>query len=92
MKIVPYMHLPIGRWTLISFFQGSSLFSIHNFFPLLFFVPFWMRFVDFNSMWLIAVLFLIVRSHFANLLLRSILQRKASLFFLLMTAFIVAAF
>ncbi len=98
MKIVPYLHLPIGRWTMISFFQSTSLLSIHNFYPLLFFIPFWMRYIvaegsiTGHTMWIGAVLMLILTSHFSNLLLRSILQRRATLFYLLMTLFIATAF
>jgi len=97
-KIVPYLHLPIGKNTLVAFFQGASLLSIHNFYPLLFFVPFWLRYVrgseavSGQSMWLLAIFLLIASSHYANLLLRGILQRKASFFYGLMTLFMVTAF
>jgi hypothetical protein len=97
-KIVPYLHLPVGRKTLVAFFQSASLLSIHNFYPLLFFVPFWLRYVrdseaiSGQSMWLLAVFLLIGASHYANLLLRAILQRKASMFYALMTLFMVTAF
>ncbi len=98
MKVVPYLHLPIKKNALVSFFQSASLLSIHNFYPLLFFVPFWMRYVVAegslvgNSMWIISIFLLLIASHFANLLLRSILKRRATLFYLWMTLFIATAF
>jgi len=98
MKVVPYLHLPIRKWTLISFFQSASLLSVHNFYPLLFFIPFWMRYVVGgeslvgHSMWISAVFMLLIASHFANLLLRSILKRRATLFYIWMTLFIATAF
>lgn len=97
-KIIPYLHLPIRRGALIAFFQSASLFSIHNFYPLLFFVPFWLRFVQQSSavsspeMWMVAVMLLIGTSHYANLLLRAILQRKAPFFYGLMSLFMITAF
>ena len=98
LKIIPYLHLPIRRSALVAFFQASSLFSIHNFYPLLFFFPFWMRYVqgsqvaDSDAVWLAAVVLLIVTSHFTNLLLRAVLQRKAGVFYTLMIIFMVTAF
>ncbi len=98
MKIVPYLHLPIRRGHLVTFFQGASLLSIHNFYPLLFFVPFWMHFVvaegtiSGHLMWIGAIMLLILASHFANLLLRGILRQRAALFYIWMSLFIVTAF
>jgi len=98
MKIVPYRHLPLRRRDIVLFFQSASLLSIHNFYPLLFFIPFWMKYVVADApmsghlMWIVAVLMLIVASHFANLLLRSVLKRRAGLFYIWMTLFIVTAF
>lgn len=97
-SIVPYLHMPIGRQSLVWFFQGASLFSIHNFYPLLFFIPFWLRYVRIDSgsnepgMWLLAVGMLLLSSHFANLWLRAMLQRRAGWFYLIMTVFMVTAF
>lgn len=98
MKIVPYLHLPIRRRHLVTFFQGASLLSIHNFYPLLFFVPFWLRFVvaegtiSGHLMWIGAIMLLILASHFANLLLRGILRQRAGLFYIWMSLFIATAF
>jgi hypothetical protein len=97
-KVVPYLHLPIRRGALVAFFQSTSLLSIHNFYPLLFFIPFWLRYVQSSevvsghAMWLIAVFLLIASSHYTNLLLRAVLQRKAAIFYGLMTVFMVTAF
>ncbi|MDA0377857.1 MAG: DUF5687 family protein [Bacteroidetes bacterium] len=98
MKIVPYLHLPVSRPRLVAFFQAASLLSIHNFYPLLFFLPFWMRYVVQEGspaghlMWIGAVLLLILASHFANLLLRGILRQRAGLFYIWMSLFITTAF
>ena len=98
MKIVPYLHLPVRRRDLVTFFQGASLLSIHNFYPLLFFLPLWMRFVvaegslSGHVMWIGAIMLLILASHFANLLLRGILRQRAGLFYLWMSLFIATAF
>lgn len=97
MKIVPYLHLPISRRSLAAFFQTSSLATVHNAYPLLFFIPFWIRFVvpeaggAAAATWLVAVLLLIVASHFAILFLRSTLQRRTGLFYLLTLLLVVTA-
>ncbi len=97
MKIVPYLHLPISRRSLAAFFQVSSLATVHNAYPLLFFLPFWMRFVvpeaggAAASSWLFAVLLLIVASHFAILFLRSTLQQRTGLFYALTLLLVVTA-
>ena len=98
MKIVPYLHLPIRHSRLVAFFQAASLLSIHNFYPLLFFIPFWLRFVvaegpvQGHVMWIVAILLLILASHFANLLLRGVLRQRAGLFYIWMSLFIATAF
>ncbi len=98
MKIVPYLHLPIRRGSLVAFFQAASLLSIHNFYPLLFFVPFWWRYVVAEGsmmghlMWIGAIMLLILASHFANLLLRGVLRQRAGLFYIWMSLFIATAF
>ncbi|MEQ9105316.1 MAG: DUF5687 family protein [Rhodothermales bacterium] len=98
MRVVPFLHLPISRGSLTTFFQLSSLGSIHNVYPLLFFVPFWNRFVRPEASlggslwWMAAILLLIVASHFANLFLRSSLRQRAGMFYGLMTLFIGTAF
>ncbi len=97
MKIVPYLHLPISRRSLTTFFQMSSLATVHNVYPLLFFVPFWIRFVvpeagpAAASSWLFAVVLLIVASHFAILFLRSTLQQRTGLFYVLTLLLVVTA-
>ena len=98
MKIVPYLHLPVHRGRLVAFFQAASLLSIHNFYPLLFFLPFWLRYVVAEGspmghlMWIGAVFLLILAFHFSNLLLRGILRQRAGLFYIWMSLFIVTAF
>jgi Family of unknown function (DUF5687) len=94
MRIVPYLHLPLSRTRLVLFFQASSLLSVHNVYPMLFFVPFWIRFVlpvhdpGGQIFWLGSVIVILAGSHFANLLLRSILKQRSVIFYLLMILFI----
>lgn len=98
MKVVPYLHLPIRRYRLVAFFQTASLLSIHNIYPLFFFIPFWLRFVVAEETaqgewyWIGAVVLLIVGSHFTNLLVRGILKQRVGLFYLLMSFFIGIAY
>lgn len=40
-----YLLLPINRHRLIHFFQMASSVSLHNYLPLVFFLPFWYRFI-----------------------------------------------
>lgn len=95
MKVTPYLHLPISRRRLITFFQISSLFSVHNFYPLIFFIPFWIRFVYPSQLvagpifWLISVIGILLGSHFANLVLRGLLKRYQGAFYVLMALFIL---
>ncbi len=87
MKLSPYLHLPILKRDLVIFFQASSLISIHNVYPMLFFIPFWMRFVQplhesvASWLWIISIAGLIGASHFGNLVLRSILRTRAVYFY-----------
>ena len=39
MQLQPYLHLPVPKGHLISFFVGATTLSLHNIFPLLFTVP-----------------------------------------------------
>ncbi|PIQ59893.1 MAG: hypothetical protein COV99_12710 [Bacteroidetes bacterium CG12_big_fil_rev_8_21_14_0_65_60_17] len=97
MKIVPYLHLPVSRTSLATFFQVSSLATVHNVYPFLFFIPFWMRFVVPDaglaaaSSWMLAVVLLILASHFAILYLRSTLQQHTGLFYVLTLLLVVTA-
>lgn len=95
MKVAPYLHLPVPRRRLVMFFQFSSLFSTHNLYPLIFFVPFWMRFVMPSDLitgeifWLVSILGILIGSHFANLVLRGVLKRHQGVFYALMILFIL---
>ena len=95
MKVVPYLHLPIRRRRLVLFFQATSLLSVHNIYPMLFFIPFWIRFVfpsdmiTGNIFWIISVVGVLGGSHFANLYLRSVLKQRSGIFYLLMILFIL---
>lgn len=99
MKVVPFLHIPISRTSLVRFFQVSSLGSIHNGYPLLFFLPFWWRFVRPNAeslggaiWWLMAIGLLVLASHFLNLYLRSVLRQRTGIFYALIILFMVTAF
>jgi len=94
MKITPYLHLPIARNRLILFFQASSLASLHNLYPLIFFLPFWLRFVlpagtaGGQVYWLVSILGILFGSHFLNLVLRGVLKRYQGIFYALIILFI----
>ena len=95
LKIQPYLHLPIPQSQLTRFFQATSLLSLHNAFPFLFFVPFWSRFILGHyplggaAAWMAGLVLLIVASNFANLLIRSLLTHYEARFFLLMGVMVI---
>lgn len=89
MRIRPYLHLPISRKRLVRHFQFTSLATIHNLFPLLFFVPLWLRHVYAGPYaptakwaWLAGVLIVLLLSHYLNTLLRVLLGRSREAFFI----------
>lgn len=93
MRIRPYLHLPLSRRGLIRYFQVSSLATIHNLFPFLFFLPLWLRHVYGGPYaapaswgWLAGVVLLLLLSHYANTLFRSLLSRSRDAFFMLFGA------
>lgn len=98
LQIRPYLHLPFDRRRLVGFFQASSLFSIHNYYPLLFFVPFWWNYVWDPApgwgavFWLAGVVLLLLGSHFANLFVRSLLRSHAAWLYAIMALFSVVVF
>ena len=82
MEIHPYLHLPIKRSHMVQYFQAASLVSLHNVYPLLFFIPFWAHYVLGGSMgstaafvWLGGVLACLLLTHFLNILIRIALDR-----------------
>ena len=82
MEITPYLHLPIARGRLVAYFQAASLASLHNVYPLLFIIPFWLQHVrgsggNGDVMWLAGVGLCLVLSHYANMLLRVAVDRNA---------------
>ncbi len=88
-RLQPYLHLPLRRWQLVAYFQSTSVFTIHNLYPLLFLVPFWSSFIlpYFGLVpslyWLLAVVLCLVISTFLNNWVRSILTNSELLFVLL---------
>ena len=98
LKLRPYLHLPIARSRLVRFFQATSLLSLHNVYPLLFFAPFWGRYVLGTypsagaAAWLAGVVCALVASNFANLLIRSVLTRHETRFLLTMGGFLTLVY
>lgn len=92
-RATPYLHLPIRRNDLIRYFQVSSLFSLHNIFPLLFVVPFWINevsrvnpFGGSGIMWLMGIVLVLVISTWLNSWLRALLSYRTTMFAILMLA------
>ena len=92
LQIRPYLHLPIPRRRLVRFFQLFSLLSVHNVCPLLFFIPFWVRYIAGGPyatwtpdlwllMWLLGIGLVLIFSHYLNTLLRALLNQSATRFF-----------
>ncbi|MBO6577128.1 MAG: hypothetical protein JJ896_14830 [Rhodothermales bacterium] len=81
-----YLHLPVPRNLLVAFFSGSTVFSVHNVFPLLFAVPFAVRFlapvdgVWGAVQWTGAIVTLLLVSNFANIYVRTQLNRREGVF------------
>lgn len=91
MKMVPYLHLPIARRTLVFFFQGLSLLTIHNLIPLFFVVPFWYRYVrpaapDGGLSWVLGIVLLLAAATVLNNWLRVVLSRSTYQFFVVVAA------
>ena len=88
-RVQPFLHLPIRRWHVVAYFQFSSLFTIHNLYPLLFLVPFWSQYVypvypaAGAAFWLLAVVFCLFLSTFLNNWVRSVLTSSELLFIML---------
>ncbi len=81
MEVAPYLHLPIERRRLSRYFQAASLASVHNVYPLLFFVPFWSRYVQGQvpgaGLWLAGIVLCLLLSHYLNTLIRVAVDRFA---------------
>ncbi len=97
MRMRPYLHLPLSRRGLINFFQLSSLATIHNVFPFLFFLPLWLRHIYAGPYgaaaswgWMAGVVLLLLLSHFLNTLFRSMLGRGREMFFIIFGVFMFA--
>lgn len=80
----PYLHLPIDRARLVRFFQLSGLLSLHNVFPLLFFLPFWGRYLIWERQdvtllpaafaWLGQIVLVLLFSQYLTVLFRTLLS------------------
>lgn len=92
LQIRPYLYLPIPRRQLVRFFQLFSLLSVHNVYPLLFFIPFWVQYIAGGPyaawtpglwllMWLLGIGLVLIFSHYLNTLLRALLNQNATRFF-----------
>ncbi len=91
-KVRPYLHLPLRRWQLVAHFQFSSIFTIHNLYPLLFLVPFWSQYIlpiyplNGSFYWIGTVVMCLVVSTFLNNWVRSVLTNSELIFVLLACA------
>jgi len=95
MEIPPYLHLPIERSHLVQYFQAASLVSLHNVYPLFFFIPFWAHYVVGGPsgsaaafVWLAAVFGCLLLSHIINTLIRLALDRYPKPFMIVALALI----
>ncbi len=89
LQMRPYLHLPLSRRRLVRHFQLTSLATIHNLFPFLFFVPLWLRHIwprpyepTAKWGWLLGVLIILLLSHYLNTLFRALLGRNREAFFI----------
>ncbi len=88
-RLQPYLHLPLRRWQLVAYFQFSSLFTVHNLYPLLFLVPFWSQYIypDYSAagalFWLASVVLSLCVSTLLNNWVRSVLSNSEIVFILL---------
>jgi len=98
LRLLPYLHLPVPRSLLVSFFVGSTTLSLHNVFPLLFTVPFAIRHVapiygtEGALAWALGGYALLLVSNFANLYLRTLLQKHEGLFLMILGSLLVIGF
>lgn len=86
-EVHPYLHLPIERFQLVRYFQVVSLASLHNLYPLFFFIPFWSRYVVGSPwgpraafVWLAGLLLCLLLSHYLNTLIRVVVDRYGKVF------------
>ncbi|MFQ5568539.1 MAG: DUF5687 family protein [Rhodothermales bacterium] len=97
METLPYLHLPIQRSQLIRYFQVISLVSIHNLYPLFFFLPFWINYGAKGPLgptaaffWFAGIVLCLLLSHYLNTLLRIAVDRYAKVLLFLLIALIAA--
>lgn len=92
LAIQRYLHLPAKKSRLVHFFLFFSLFNTQSFYPLAFFVPFWVKMVfpsyqpTGSFSWLIGILLFLVLSNCLIVLCRLLLYDNPSCFFGLATA------
>jgi hypothetical protein len=98
LQLLPYLHLPVGRGCLIGFFVASTTLSLHNLFPLLFTVPLAVFHIApvYGTAgavaWTLGGFGLLLVSNFANLYLRTLLQKHEGLFLTILGSFMVITF
>lgn len=98
MQLLPYLHLPIRRGYLIGFFVAATTTSLHNLFPLLFTIPFAVAYIapTFGTTaaiaWTLGGFALLLVSNFANLYLRTLLQKQEGLFLTILGGLLVIGF
>jgi len=98
MQLQPYLHLPVPRGHLIAFFLSATTLSVHNVFPLLFTVPLAVRHItpSYGPMaafaWVAGGYLLLLVSNFANLYLRTLLQKQEGLFLTMLGGVLIIGF
>ncbi len=98
LQLLPYLHLPVRRGYLIAFFVGATTVSLHNLFPLLFTIPLaiWHIAPTYGTSaaiaWTVGGFALLLVSNFANLYLRTLLQKQEGLFLTILASLLVIGF
>ena len=95
LEIRSYLHLPVERRHLLRYFQGASLLSLHNLYPLLFFVPFWVKHVLPETplhgalAWAAGIGLCLVASSYLTTWLRRMVDRHGRIVLLTAVAFVL---
>ena len=86
MQVESFLHLPLPRLLLVTFFSASTVFSVHNLFPLIFAVPFAVQHLAPADgawgalQWVSAVFAVLLISNFLNIYIRTQLNRRERVF------------
>jgi uncharacterized protein DUF5687 len=86
MYLEPYLHLPVPRAALVGFFSVTSVFSVHNLFPLVFAVPYAVVHLApaygaaGAAQWVGSIVAALLASNFLNIYFRTQMNRREHLF------------